>query len=304
MPEFEYEYQYKDEQVVEKQQEKEPEIIADYQTAYEYGAEESPTETHTRSAHESNTISAADYQLNLASDLTEHLFSEEEKQHSYDFHRGHEMEGIFQADVEFDISRFKSMVADCIKDGAHFPCIYTGGEVPIPIDYNSVYWVDPAQRSAIPHNIYRPEYDHLLRNIFSEPEKVQVMPIDPLNVIEIFKYHLKRFLAVRIRGKESGPEKDASTYPYGIPPQRAALPPINVVPFRVVTSTHGLRVHYSRAYFINQALVFGSRTSPVDGYLHPGRYIFGVAGPSIHGVKFSKAEFDVPELRQADLWEL
>jgi hypothetical protein len=71
-----------------------------------------------------------------------------------------------------------------------------------------------------------------------------------------------------------------------------------------VTSTHGLRVHYSPAYFINPNLVFGSRTSPVNGTIQPGRYIFGVAGPGISGVKFSPAEFDIPDATQADLLEL
>jgi len=47
----------------------------------------------------------------------------------------------------------------------------------------------------------------------------------------------------------------------------------NMLPIEVHSPTRGARVSYSPSYFINYQ-VLASPTSPVKGFLHPGRYMF------------------------------
>lgn len=70
--------------------------------------------------------------------------------------------------------------------------------------------------------------------------------------------------------------------------------------FRVFTATHGLRVRYAPASILGEGTVFGSPTSPVDGELLPGRYIFGAEGPNTPLV-WDPGEYDVPPATEARL---
>lgn len=71
--------------------------------------------------------------------------------------------------------------------------------------------------------------------------------------------------------------------------------------FTVETVSHGLRVHYSEAYFFNPYQIFSAPTTPVSGYLHPGIYIFGASRAGQAPVFDTTAEYEVPVVQFASL---
>lgn len=69
---------------------------------------------------------------------------------------------------------------------------------------------------------------------------------------------------------------------------------------RVHTQTAGLRVHYTPSYFFTPNQVLGAPTTPVDGWVQPGRYKFGAMGKGFP-LKFDPADFDIPPQTEAHL---
>jgi hypothetical protein len=93
------------------------------------------------------------------------------------------------------------------------------------------------------------------------------------------QHRLAPFLAARIAtGKDPG------------------LPPQTGFPFRVETPGRSrLRIHYSPAYFFDPTNIFGDKLStPVDGILLPGRYVFGAMAPEGPLKWDLSAEYRVP----------
>jgi hypothetical protein len=78
----------------------------------------------------------------------------------------------------------------------------------------------------------------------------------------------------------------------GVPgPGSTALPGANVV---VRTNAPNLQVLYSPAFFPNVQTGFGNGLStPVNGAVNPGRYVFGASGPTI-GVRFETTQYPIP----------
>lgn len=199
---------------------------------------------------------------------------------------------IFTADVEFDVARFNAQYEFYVSHGLPFPCLSSPTIYPIPIDI-SLGGGFPGLYPQLDYYYYRMygpgfPYDlaHELRNRFFEESNVEVSMREPEETRGFLKSRIIQFLATRFNAPKQENTKSVA------------------LPFRVVTSSTGLRVHYSPAYFFNPSLVFGSPTSPVDDYIRPGRYIFGVAGSSLSKAKFSDAEFDIPDKTRADLMEL
>jgi len=218
---------------------------------------------------------------------------------------------VFQADVEFDISRFNSQAELYSSFGDDFPCLSFNQDTPVPIDIFPNLGLAPwfGFPPFYPYDYYRfwmREYLYhlrrgdILKESFSERSKVEYIAAPPSEAKGFFRNRLTQFLTTRFIGASFVGASD-SVAP---PPPGTTTVTSSGLPFCVITSTQGLRVHYSPAYFINPNLVFGSKTSPVCENIKPGRYIFGVAGPGIQSVKFSPAEFDVPHSTQADLLDL
>jgi hypothetical protein len=86
----------------------------------------------------------------------------------------------------------------------------------------------------------------------------------------------------------------------GNPPPPPAVSPGGGLRVRVSCSTRGLRIHVSPAYFISW-VYFGSPTSPVVGYVLPGRYIFAGDGPMLPKRKKDPTVFCIPADYYPDL---
>ncbi len=101
-----------------------------------------------------------------------------------------------------------------------------------------------------------------------------VRPHDPDRARGFLRQRLAPFLAARIVTTSTG-----------------VAPPSAGCKFTVeTTSGSGLRVHYSPSYFFDPTNVFGNTLStPVDGYLPPGRYIFGSMAPQATAPTFDFA---------------
>jgi hypothetical protein len=201
---------------------------------------------------------------------------------------------IFLADVKSDVEQFGAQLRFCRKRNLLFPCYTIEGRDPIPIDFGTR--LGPYRRALtklpdfVLEGFYHPNKFASARIPFSQESHVGFAVFEPEEVRSFFKNRLVRFLATRFK--------------WGLPLGAGVLGPPGF-PFEVVTSSSGLRVHYSRVFLFNPNAVFGSRrTSPVDGYLNSGNYMFGVSGPSITGgPQFSTAEFEIPQVSRAELWE-
>jgi hypothetical protein len=195
---------------------------------------------------------------------------------------------IFLADVEENVNRFGLQLRFCIDQQLSFPCLDTESGDPIPLDWTYGAEIPGSKQHAILlcHCGTPPFADLKKQLFFSEQAKIGITTEEPTKVKGYFKSRLTQFLTSRF-----GFAKTSSS-------------PSSGLSFKVITSSAGLRVHYSPAYYFNSKLVFGSPTTHVSGTLQPGRYMFGVAGAGFASPKFSDAEFDVPPETQAEVLEL
>jgi hypothetical protein len=64
-------------------------------------------------------------------------------------------------------------------------------------------------------------------------------------------------------------------------------------PVEVVTKESDLRVYYSPCYWVTERLVFGQPTTPVLGFVPPGRYRFATSG-GVGDFEWDPGLFDLP----------
>lgn len=189
---------------------------------------------------------------------------------------------IYIADVEFQIMRFSSLYQFCLNQDFEFPCIRISesDEFPIPIDFALS---DFLGRKFIPNGMLPMKYILSLLHDSPMANQVKIIPAQPKNVVRLFRGRLTDFLFSRFKSRSVDPAIQSG------------------IPFKVYAQKNGYRVHYSPAYFYNMSNVFGAPTSPVIGYIYPGKYIFGVQGPRDILPIIDPATFDIPPLSEAHL---
>lgn len=84
------------------------------------------------------------------------------------------------------------------------------------------------------------------------------------------------------------------------PPPPPAVGPGGGLQVQVSCLTPGLRIHISPAYFISW-MFFGSPTTPVMGYVLPGRYVFAGDGPMLPRRTRDHGVFSIPPTYYAAL---
>jgi hypothetical protein len=179
---------------------------------------------------------------------------------------------VHLADVQEGVRRFWSeyKLAEQ-RDGRMLCVIGVGDTDPIPIDSRSALAApttiggDLAARIV---NTDRPWLDlGLLREAVGRTG-LETEALDRGDAGNSFISNLTDFVFNRLLGTAFGPGNGAPDRP--MTPQRLL--------FRVHANSDGLRVHYDPVYLHSGGgTVFGQPTSPVDGELLPGKYIFGVA---------------------------
>lgn len=188
------------------------------------------------------------------------------------------------ADVAHDVERFGAQVRYADREQLPLPCLIRPGGAPLPINVDSILF--PLGSPADRVNALQAMHGVLIRPGL---ERVELLP--PARSREAFLRRLRTFLYRRIGGFRDGPAA-------------MPVPPEGTYPglfFEVRTRTPGLRVYYHPSYWHDTNTVFGQPSSPVRGFIKPGRYVFGAMG---HGspLRFEPDEYEIPPLTSAQLF--
>ena len=172
--------------------------------------------------------------------------------------------GIRFADVEDNVEKLKHQVQTSLRQGRDsLPCLPVG-ELPVPV---STEWLARSRQTGT--------------------EEDEVLPTDvPIDeALDNAGRNLAPFIAQRV---------GSTAYLSQVLGGMGGAQMLSVV---VHSLHHGDRVSYSPAYFVNYS-VLASPTTPVQGVVDPGTYIFMVTSPGRkprrdHGVFPIPPKFDI-----------
>ena len=166
-------------------------------------------------------------------------------------------------------------------------------------------WIDYWEKYG-PHPSYRYLQKVLLK---SRHKKEEFIFADFSETEDSVEGGLMRFLSYRIAGMKKWREWIQGTTKQLFrgskrPPRGTGsfdsepLPPPAVgsgggLQVQVSCLTHGLRIHIAPAFFISWVF-FGSPTTPVSGYVLPGRYVFAGDGPMLPKWTQDPGVFSIP----------
>jgi hypothetical protein len=238
----------------------------------------------------------------LAESLTEELMQNIEYRTDQTFRSDSQ---IYLADVEAAIERFNMQVKVSQRYGSPLLCVVYDDDL-IPLDWAGsfgIFWAVVRDSSANVQEMYLQRLRTIVESSFYrlclEQANIRTIQAKSDEVMLFMRRGLVSFLSARIAAKRIFVNRLGNLFS-GAAGRKQGLATNRGLRFRVITKQHGLRVHYSPSYFFNPSHVFGSPTSPVDGWIQPGRYKFGAVGPGFP-LRFEPADFDIPPLRKAQL---
>jgi hypothetical protein len=186
-------------------------------------------------------------------------------------------------DLQPSVDRFTALIGAFDTRGWHFPCAEFGKGPPVPIDpiahpdFPGFGTGDSAEEfHAVPE----------MPKLALEGLDIKGYPAQEAAVFGLSR--LWGFLRSRlsaVRGRRGGGGSGHKYIFVGGSPG---------VMFRITTNSHGLRVYNTHAYFMNPSYVFGAPTSPVDSFISPGLWLFGIKQNN-GKVKFETQIYDVPK---------
>jgi hypothetical protein len=214
-------------------------------------------------------------------------------------------EGIGLADVSATTARYLSQESLAFRYDVPLPAVVTKRDEPLVA---SIFPASPLGRESLGGGDYRAANDLSAAKeartqlaYVAERAGNHVVDLAPLEARRVVRRGLTGYLERRLAAREEArrPLRRVSDALRRIPPAGPASPGL---PFRVETRSSGLRIHWSPAYFFepDNVFTFGLST-PVDGWLAPGRYIFGAVGPGLPLVWEFDATYDLPQSRVATL---
>jgi hypothetical protein len=212
---------------------------------------------------------------------------------------------LFFADVEEGIGRFKSELEIAReRDGQVFGAVLSDDiDYPAPIDSREFLAAldrnHPYFQEALAQG--QPWLNAEFTKQIMAAANLEVATLDTADATTAFIGRLARFLFYRLLGSTvrlpgGGPPTGGSP-PGSSPPSPA---PGGVLPFTVHTNTGGLRIWSCPAYLVGRGRVFGSPSTPVSGWIRPGRFIFGTENSS-GTLSWDQGVYDVPPATQAHL---
>lgn len=208
-----------------------------------------------------------------ARQLTEKLLDAIETRHPVLADGNDEPLDIPIADIVMTVERFTQQYWLLNEIGAPFWCLTAGKDTPIPLDLG---WTVSPRASTQSRDLWRRLADSTVRELSGLVARSSLGEFDPVEARLFLGARLQSFLNTRFSARESDISK---------------RPGIEV---RVDTRSRGLRVHVSPAYFFNSTTVFGTPTTPVIGWLQPGRYVFGASKPGKPADFDRYGEYNVP----------
>jgi hypothetical protein len=181
-------------------------------------------------------------------------------------------------DVQASLAGYRSQDKMLEAVGRGVPCVDVEGDDPLPL-----WLLDP---SGSAESLFL-ALDSPATFIGETSEAIREHT--RANAKDFLRRRLASFLSFRLLARSRAGAPPTA----GVDPDPGRSPSTN---FRVETPGRvGWRVHYSPAYFLDPYHQFGSNLStPVDGFLRPGRYVFG-AKPVDGQLRWdSSAMYDVP----------
>lgn len=178
--------------------------------------------------------------------------------------------GVSLADVEVSVERFVRQDSVLHERDVRVPALLDTHGQPIPIDIGLPRQIDGLAETDVDPELVIILVRTAATSTDDRAQRIELVSTEQAR--ESFTSRLIRFLGLRINDVEGSSEGSPGYV------------------FKVYTNSHSLRIHYSPAYFINYNLAFGSPTTPVSGYLQPGRYTFG-AYPNDY---WDGVEYDIP----------
>ena len=187
------------------------------------------------------------------------------------FKHAHRESEVFLADVEADAQSFSNQLYTAMRYGnEEFPCAVLGDSGPVPLDYldfakiawGTRFWkhFEGGPFPPFPFKFWFREMRGEFKEWITGP-KVSFTSMHPAEALGTFRGSVIDFLTDRFAGRA-----------------QAGVSPSPGIRFKVISQNHGERVHYSPAYFLKLSTVFGAPTTPVVGWIQPGRYLFSVVG--------------------------
>jgi hypothetical protein len=185
-------------------------------------------------------------------------------------------------EVAVDSERFGRHYRLARDLGIGIPCLVIGDTRPRPFEIGVL---SEYGASELSFELIQQAHDAVMRSpklALDRRARAWVTEIEPRETKRYFLDRVHDFLAARFVFRRDSP---------------AAGPEYR--PFRVVTYADGYRVHCSPVYLVKTRF-FGAVTTPVDGSITPGIWMFGVDRPA-EPIRWDSGEFSVPPLSEAVL---
>lgn len=172
---------------------------------------------------------------------------------------------IFVADIAFSLERYSSFIYRRWRF-ADAPCLIDNdGPTPVDISTLPLGFMKPPEPTMTPLRYLITLFGEQLEFVGVEVEKIKA----------ILQERVTSFLSVRYSTDEhQGPARAVGGM-VGAAPAGFTNWPTGYLKIQVQTAQSGLRIHYSPSYLIDWTNVLGAPTTPVDGWIRPGRYKFG-----------------------------
>jgi hypothetical protein len=188
-------------------------------------------------------------------------------------------------DVQSAIEHYDHQEAALEQLGRGFPCAQVEGDVPLPISV--IPAVYPTQSRPLVGAFF---------DLLAEATDAFTTSADELTEHDLgeargfLRERLSSFLAFRLLGLTSNPPPGGP--PGSGPPSGERSPGL---PFRVETpGRDGLKILYSPAYFRVTHQFGNTLSTPVESWMRPGRWIFGVRDGA-DGIKWvDDVVYDIP----------